>query len=243
MMTQHPDQPHTLRSYDDDLLGIRALVEAAGDLAQRQVLAAVDAMSRRDLGEASQIVAADEDLDRLQAQIEHDAISTIGRRAPMADDLREIISAIKIAGELERIGDYAKNIAKRIPVIAETAPVDPAVIIPEIAGFVANMVRSAITAYIERDADAAMNVIRRDATVDEYYNSLFRALLVHMIENPKHTTQSVHLLFVTKNLERIGDRATNIAEMVYYSATGQTAGTRAPAVSAAYDAVVPPEGK
>lgn len=242
-MTQHPEQPHTLRSYDEELLGIRALVQTAGDMAQRQIMAAIDAMSRRDLGKASQVVAADEELDRLQAQIEHDAISTIGRRAPMADDLREIISAIKIAGELERIGDYAKNIAKRIPVITETSPVDPAVIIPEIASFVANMVRSAITSYIERDADGAMNVIARDTTVDEFYNSLFRSLLVHMIENPKQTTQSVHLLFVTKNLERIGDRATNIAEMVYYSATGQTAGARAHATSSAYDAVVPPEGK
>jgi phosphate transport system protein len=177
-------------------------------------------MTRRDLAGAAQIVATDAAIDQLHSQAEHEAIATISRRAPIAADLREIIGAIKISGELERVGDYAKNIAKRIPIIAETPPVEPSVIIPEIADFVSTMVGDAFASYLNRDAEQAIDVIERDETVDQFYDSLFRALLVHMIENPKHTTQAVHLLFVAKNLERVGDHATNVAEMAYYLATG-----------------------
>jgi phosphate transport system protein len=225
-MAQHTEQPHTLSSYDEELARIRDFVRTEGDLAQQQVLSAVEAMQRRDLDHALRIVMADAAIDQLQSQAEQDAILTICRRAPMADDLREIIAAIKIAGELERVGDYAKNIAKRVPIIAETPTIEPAVIIPEIADFVSDMVGDAVGAYLDRDADRAVSVIERDATVDHFYNSLFRSLLVHMIENPKHTTQSVHLLFVAKNLERVGDHATNVAEMAYYLATGTVIGAR-----------------
>lgn len=219
-MVPPTDHPHTVHSYDEDLGRIRASVRTAGELAQQQVRDAVDAMQGRDLERASQIVAADGAIDLLQTQAEQDAILTISRRAPMADDLREIIAAIKIAGELERVGDYAKNIAKRVPIIAETPAVDAAVLMPDIADYVAGMISDAVDAYIERDTATALSVIERDATVDKLYNSLFRSLLLHMIENPKQTTQGVHLLFVAKNLERVGDRATNIAEMAHYLATG-----------------------
>jgi phosphate transport system protein len=237
-MTQHPDQPHTIQAFDDDLNAIRALVRDEGDLAASQVLAAVDAMVRRDLAAAIEINMVDERVDQLRSDAEQLAITTIGRRAPMADDLREIIAAIKIAGELERVGDYAKNIAKRIPAIAETSTVEPAVMIPNIAELVVTMVRDAITCYLTRDADLAVEVIQRDRSVDGLYNSLFRSLLVYMIENPQRTTQSAHLLFVAKNLERVGDHATNIADMVYYSVTGQMAEQRLNPVGSAYEPIV-----
>jgi len=239
-MTEQSGPRHTLYSYDDELNRIRHLVRQSGELAGKQILAAVDAMVRRDLDAALAITLADERIDQLQAETEQQAISTIGRRAPMADDLREIISAIKIAGELERVGDYAKNIAKRVPVIAETASVEPAIIIPEIAKLVVQMVDDAIRAYIDRDAELATHVIQRDRAVDDFYNSLFRSLLVYMIENPQQTTQSAHLLFVAKNLERIGDHATNIAEMVYYSATGALISARERPPGSAYQAVTAP---
>lgn len=225
-MTDQPGQRHTIHSFDEELNRIRDLVQEAGVLAGRQILDAVHAMVRRDQDEAIKIALADERIDQLQIETEQQAIATISRRAPMADDLREIISAIKIAGELERVGDYAKNIARRVPVIAETAPVEPAIIIPEIAKLVVRMIDDALKSYKNRDAELAMNVIQRDRSVDEFYNSLFRSLLVYMIENPQQTTQSAHLLFVAKNLERVGDHATNIAEMVYYSATGTMIASR-----------------
>jgi len=219
---------------------IRDLIRQSGQLGGRQLLGAVDAMVRRDPDAAVAIVTADEEIDRLRAEAEQQAISTIGRRAPMADDLREIISAIKIAGELERVGDYAKNIAKRVPVIGETAPVAPAAIIPEMARLVVRMIDDVIAAYISRDVALATQVIEADIAADEFYNSLFRALLVHMIENPQQTTQSAHLLFVAKNLERVGDHATNIAEMVCYSATGEASTSRAPSAGAAYQPLAGP---
>jgi phosphate transport system protein len=239
-MAEHTEQPHTVRSYDEELARIRDFVRTEAELARQQVLSAVEAMRRRDLDQASRIVLADAAIDQLQSQAEQDAILTIGRRAPMADDLREIIAAIKIAGELERVGDYAKNIAKRVPIIAETPTIDPAVIIPEIADFVCDMVGDAVGAYLNRDSERSVLVIERDATVDQFYNSLFRSLLVHMIENPKHTTQAVHLLFVAKNLERVGDHATNIAEMAYYLATGSVIEARSHPLDSIYTSSVTP---
>jgi phosphate transport system protein len=131
------------------------------------------------------------------------------------------VSALKIAGVLERIGDYAKNIAKRSAVIAQSQPVGPAVIIPEMARLVVEIIRDTLDAFVDRDPVKALALLQRDQQVDEYYNSLFRALLTFMMENPHYITPSTHLLFVAKNLERIGDHATSVAEMVYYSVTGQ----------------------
>ena len=145
---------------------------------------AVNVVTRRDLDRAVEIAMADERTNQLQAEIEQQAISTISRRTPMANDLRKIISAIKIAGELGRIGDYAVNIAKHDPIIAETASVEPAIIIPEIVKLVVQMLDDAIGSYMTRDANLATHVIQQDRSLDEFYNSLFRALLVYMIENP-----------------------------------------------------------
>ena len=166
-------------------------------------------------------------IDALEADAEALAVRMIALRAPMADDLREIIAALKISSVLERIGDYAKNIAKRASVLAQSAQIEPIVIVPEMARVVTSMIKDVLDAYVDRDAALAAEVSARDQKVDDFYNSLFRSLLTFMMENPQHITPSTHLLFVAKNLERMGDHATNVAEMVYYAVTGERLGDRA----------------
>jgi phosphate transport system protein len=192
-----------------------------GGLCESQIAESVDALMSRNAEAAQIIIENDKRLDALEAEAEALAVRIIALRAPLADDLREIVSALKIAGVLERIGDYAKNIAKRSAVIAQSQPVGPAVIIPEMARLVVEIIRDTLDAFVDRDPVKALALLQRDQQVDEYYNSLFRALLTFMMENPHYITPSTHLLFVAKNLERIGDHATSVAEMVYYSVTGQ----------------------
>jgi phosphate transport system protein len=192
-----------------------------GGLCESQIAESVDALMSRNAEAAQIIIENDKRLDALEAEAEALAVRIIALRAPLADDLREIVSALKIAGVLERIGDYAKNIAKRSAVVAQSQPVGPAVIIPEMARLVVEIIRDTLDAFVDRDPVKALALLQRDQQVDEYYNSLFRALLTFMMENPHYITPSTHLLFVAKNLERIGDHATSVAEMVYYSVTGQ----------------------
>ncbi|WP_343608787.1 phosphate signaling complex protein PhoU [Novosphingobium sp.] len=225
--------PHTLRAFDSDISRIRNLIRTSGDLAARQISDAVEALVRRDIESAAEIAANDGQLDALQSAVELDAINTISRRSPQADDLRELFSTIKIVGDLERVGDYAKNIAKRTVALAE-APVAPSEgDIPTIADMVSVMVEDAIRAYIERDADLARDVIERDGVVDEAYSALSRAILQDITETGADQVERIahgaHLLFVAKNLERVGDHATNIAEITYYSLTGISMGARATA--------------
>ena len=211
---------HTVKSYDDDIHQLRSLITQMGGLCEAQILASIEALTRRDADAALAVVATDARIDALESEAEALAIRIIALRAPMADDLREIVAALKISSVLERIGDYAKNIAKRASVLAQAAPIEPMVIVPEMARVVAQMVKAVLDAFVDRDADAAVAVCQRDATVDDFYSSLFRSLLTFMMENPQAITPSAHLLFIAKNLERIGDHATNVAEMVHYSATG-----------------------
>lgn len=217
------DEPtgHTVRSYDEELHALRTLVSQMGGLAETQVTGAIDALVRRDAEAGIAVADRDAELDRLETEAEQMAIGIIARRAPMADDLRELVAALKISAIIERIGDYAKNIGKRASSIAQASPVQPVVIIPEMTRLVTAMVRDALDSYVARDARLARDVMASDARVDSYYNSLFRTLLTYMMENPHHITQAAHLLFIAKNLERIGDHATNIAEMVYFQVTGE----------------------
>ena len=212
---------HTVKSFDDDLHQLRSLVSQMGGLCEAQIANAVEALVGRDPDAAMAVVRTDTRIDALEAEAERLAVTMIALRAPMANDLREIIAALKISSVLERIGDYAKNIAKRASSISATSQIEPVVIIPQMARVVIEMIRDALDAFVDRDADKAVAVCRRDATVDDFYNSLFRSLLTFMMENPQHITPSAHLLFIAKNLERIGDHATNVAEMVYFSATGE----------------------
>ncbi len=212
---------HTVKSFDEDIAQLRAVITRMGGLCETQIAESVDALMSRNSEAAQTIIENDKRLDALEAEAEALAVRIIALRAPLADDLREIVSALKIAGVLERIGDYAKNIAKRSAVIAQSQPVGPAVIIPEMARLVVEIIRDTLDAFVDRDPVKALALLQRDQQVDEYYNSLFRALLTFMMENPHYITPSTHLLFVAKNLERIGDHATSVAEMVYYSVTGQ----------------------
>jgi phosphate transport system protein len=212
---------HTVKSFDEDIAQLRAVITRMGGLCESQIAESVDALMSRNAEAAQIIIENDKRLDALEAEAEALAVRIIALRAPLADDLREIVSALKIASVLERIGDYAKNIAKRSAVIAQSQPVGPAVIIPEMARLVVEIIRDTLDAFVDRDPVKALARLQRDQQVDEYYNSLFRALLTFMMENPHYITPSTHLLFVAKNLERIGDHATSVAEMVYYSVTGQ----------------------
>lgn len=212
---------HTVKSFDEEIEGLRTLIGQMGGHAEAQITDAVDAMMRRDVDAADAVVAQDVRLDAMETEAERMAVTMIAVRAPMADDLREIVAALKISAVIERIGDYGKNIAKRVTVLTQAAPVGPSVIIPEMARVAVSMVRDGLDAYVNRDAVLAREVMDRDELVDDLYNSLFRSLLTYMMENPHHITPSAHLLFIAKNLERVGDHATNIAEMVHFSVTGE----------------------
>ena len=220
------DRAHTVKSFDEEIHQLRSLIGQMGGLAEAQTTDSVDALYRRDADAAMKVVARDSQIDALETEAEALAISMIALRAPLADDLREIVAALKISAMLERIGDYAKNIAKRVPVLTQAAPIGPAVIIPEMARAATSMIRDALDCYVDRDPELARAVAERDQQVDDLYNSLFRSLLTYMMENPHHITPATHLLFIAKNLERIGDHATNLAEMVFFSVTGQQLGDR-----------------
>jgi phosphate transport system protein len=212
---------HTVKSFDEDIAQLRATITRMGGLCETQIVDAVEALVSRNAEAAAAVVENDKRLDALETEAEAQAVRIIALRAPMADDLREIVAALKIAGVMERIGDYAKNIAKRAAVVAQAQPIGPAVIIPEMARVVVEIIRDTLDAFVDRDAAKSLAILTRDQQVDDFYNSLFRSLLTFMMENPHYITPSTHLLFVAKNLERIGDHATSVAEMVHYSVTGQ----------------------
>lgn len=211
---------HTVKAFDDDIGQLRGLIAEMGGLAEQAIRAAIEALQRHDLEAAARIVAEDKKIDALEMQVEQLAVRIIALRAPMAVDLREVVAALKIAGVVERIGDYAKNIAKRVPLIDSHSDIEPLSVLPAMATLAAALVHDVLDAFAARDAEAAVSVCERDKAVDDFYNSLFRVLVTHMMENPKTIGQVAHLLFIAKNLERVGDHATNVAEMVYYAATG-----------------------
>ena len=211
---------HTVKAFDDDLGQLRALVSEMGGRAEAAISDAMAALLHRDLDAAARIVQDDKKIDEIEAEIERLVVRLIALRAPMADDLREVLAALKISGIVERIGDYAKNIAKRVPLLQEAKGIEPRSILPEMARVVSSMVHDVLDAFAARDPQLAVAVCERDRTVDDFYNSLFRTLLTYMMENPHNITPSTHILFIGKHLERIGDHATNVAEMVYYAAMG-----------------------
>jgi phosphate transport system protein len=215
------DTGHTLKAFDEDLDQLRALISEMGGLAEEAIRESMRALLQRDVGAAQKVVDSDARLDALEAEAETAVVRLIALRAPMADDLREAVAALKIAGVVERIGDYAKNNAKRVKLLSDRGSIGPLSLLPEMARIAAEMVHNALDAFVLRDPDKAQAVCLRDKALDDFYNSIFRALLTFMMEDPQNITPSAHLLFVAKNLERIGDHATNIAEMVHYAATGE----------------------
>lgn len=211
---------HTLKVFDQDIERLRALISQMGGLAEHAIGEAMRCLVQRDTEGALRVVADDKKLDELEVETERRAVQLIALRAPMAGDLRDVVAALKISGVVERIGDYAKNIARRVPQIESAGKIEPMSLLPEMARIATGMVHDVLDAFVERDSEVAVQVCERDHAVDDFYDSIFRTLLTHMMENPHNIGQSAHLLFVAKNLERVGDHATNIAEMVYYAATG-----------------------
>ena len=212
---------HTVKAFDQELDQLRGLIAEMGGLAEAAITGSMRALVQRDSEAARRIVEGDKKIDALEGEIERMAVQIIALRAPMADDLRAVVAALKIAGVVERIGDYAKNIAKRVPVIEENPNIEPLSLLPEMARIASEMVHNVLDAFAARDAEKAAAVCERDQAVDDFYNSIFRTLLTFMMENPHNITAATHLLFIAKNLERIGDHATNVAEMVYFAATGR----------------------
>ena len=212
---------HTLTAFDDDLDRLRALISEMGGLAEHAIRESMRCLQERDVEGAARIVENDQQLDALEVETERRAVQLIALRAPMAGDLRDVVAALKISGVVERIGDYAKNIAKRVPLIESAKKIEPLSLLPEMARMATSMVHDVLDAFVQRDAEVALQVCERDDAVDDFYDSIFRTLLTHMMENPHNIGHATHLLFVAKHLERIGDHATNIAEMVYFAATGQ----------------------
>ena len=211
---------HTVKAFDDEIVELRGLIAEMGGRAEAAIDSAMQALVRQDTDSAAAIVVEDKMIDALEAQIERLAVQIIALRAPMADDLREVVAALKIATVIERIGDYAKNIAKRVPLIGGRHKIEALSILPAMSDLAVEMVHDALDAFAARDWRASIEVCDRDRKVDDFYNSIFRTLVTFMMENPATISQATHLLFVAKNLERIGDHATNVAEMVYYAAKG-----------------------
>jgi phosphate transport system protein len=213
---------HIVKSYEDELNTLTAECARMGGLCEAQVSDAVDAVVKRDQALAESIVGRDARLDALEADIERKAIRLIALRQPMANDLRKTVSAMKIATNLERCGDLAKNIAKRSIVLNEAEPIVPLTrSIERMGRLVQGRLKDVLDAYTASDVDRAIAVWSRDDEVDEHYNSLFRELLTYMMGDPRTITACAHLLFVAKNFERIGDHATNIAEIIHYEISGE----------------------
>lgn len=212
---------HIVKSYDKDLEALDRKIAEMGGIAEKMLVDAIDALANFDSDLAQEIVVRDQKLDLLQKEIEDSAIVTIVRRQPMAVDLREIIAAIRISANLERIGDLSKNISKRVIKIGGEIHLPRAIVgLRHMGELAAVQLKDVLDAYAQRDLDLAKGVWLRDAELDALDDSIFRELLTFMMEDPRHISFCAHLLFCTKNIERVGDHTTNIAEMIHYLVTG-----------------------
>jgi phosphate transport system protein len=214
---------HTVKAYDRELDAIERRIAEMGGIAEKMIIDAMDALANADAALANRVVATDPRLDVLQREIEEHAILTITKRQPVAVDLRELIGAMRVAGDLERTGDLAKNIAKR------SLKIGPDHLLPRVViglrhmnDVATELLKDALDAFAQRDTERALAVWALDAQLDSLEDSVFRDLLTYMMEDPRNISFCTHLLFCSKNIERIGDHATNIAETVYYLVTGST---------------------
>ncbi|ABL72390.1 MULTISPECIES: phosphate signaling complex protein PhoU [Paracoccus] len=216
------NERHILSAFDRDLETVQALVVKMGGMVESAIHDAAIALETRDGELADDIRRRDKAVDALEHQINEEAARLIALRAPRATDLRMVLSVIKISHILERVGDYAKNIAKRSDVLAEMPAIEGAgMALRRMSATVEAMMKDALDSYIQRDAALAADVRKRDLEVDQMYNALFREFLTHMMEDPRNITACMHLHFIAKNIERMGDHATGIAEQVIYLATGE----------------------
>ncbi|MBX9823774.1 MAG: phosphate signaling complex protein PhoU [Xanthobacteraceae bacterium] len=220
---------HTAKAFDTDLQELTRKVSEMGGLAEREIADSIQALTRRDVELATRVVASDPTIDALQREIEEKAILTIARRQPMAIDLREIVAALRVANDLERIGDLAKNIGKRVSALeGDFHPTKLIRGVEHMASLVLGQLKSVLDAYGSRDIASALSVWKGDEEIDSLCTSLFRELLTYMMEDPRNITFCIHLMFCAKNIERMGDHATNIAETVYYMVEGQTIAEQRP---------------
>ncbi len=212
---------HIMKAYDDDLTQLKTMLAQMGGLAEDQLAKAIDAISRRDTNLADLVIAGDDKIDMLERQVEEKAILTIAKRQPMARDLREIMVAIRVSSDLERIGDLAKNTAKRTHAMSESLPRKLITGVTRMGRIAQEQLKNILDAYAQTNAEKAIAVWRADEELDALYNSIFRELLTYMMEDPRMIGLCTHLLFGAKNMERIGDHATNIAENIYYLVNGK----------------------
>ncbi len=226
---------HIVRSFDDELLALGRNISEMGGIAETMFASSVDALVRSDTQLAQRVIATDQRLDALEREIEEKAILTIAKRQPMAVDLRAIITSIRLAADLERVGDLAKNIGKRV--VAMNGQFVPQKIVggvTHMSDLALDRLKRVLDAYMNRDVETALDVWNNDEEIDALYNSLFRELLTYMMEDPRNIGFCTHLLFCAKNIERIGDHATNIAETIHYLVTGKTITVERPRSNASY---------
>lgn len=231
---------HTVKAFDEQLKRLDHLIAEMGGLAETQLANAIEALIKRDGDKALRVVGVDMRLDELELEVDHHTVMLLALRQPMASDLREIIAALKTANILERIGDYAKNVAKRTATLIEMPPVPPSLTIGRLGRLAQEMVKDVLDAYLARDVDKANMVRERDKELDALYTSLFRELLTYMMEDARNITACTHLLFVAKNLERVGDHATNIAEITHFLVKGTVPTTQRPQDDESYFAIAEP---
>lgn len=217
------EEQHIASVFDRDLEAIQARILKMGGLVETAILEAAQSLETRDEELAEKVRQGDKAIDELEELINEDAARLIALRAPTASDLRIVLTVMKISSNLERIGDYAKNMAKRTSILAQMSPINGSqAALRRMAREVNEMLKDALDAFIQRDASKAQDVIDRDADVDQMYNALFREFLTFMMEDPRNITACMHLHFMAKNTERMGDHVTSIAEQVIYLVTGDT---------------------
>ena len=219
-MSDTPD--HVVKSYDQELKRLRNMMTQMGGIVESQVALAAEAIMHRDAASATRVVEEDPKVDALEREVEAFVIRMLALRQPVAADLRHIVAALKITGDLERIGDYAANVAKRSIVLVQFSLPYSLAGLAHMAVMVQGQLKSIIDALGDNDADKAVEVWRSDQVVDDIYNAIFRELITYMMEDPRNITPCTHLLFIAKNLERIGDHATNVAENLYYAVKGES---------------------
>jgi len=231
---------HIIKAYAEELQALDALIARMGGMAEAQLAAAVQALVSGDVELAERTIRGDARLDDLEQEVDAAVVRILALRQPMASDLRSVISALKISSDLERIGDYSKNIAKRSLPLSQTRQIEPIRALPRMAGLVQAGIKQVLDAYLQGDAATAVDVWERDREVDEMYSGLFRATLTYMMEDPRNITPATHLLFIAKNIERMGDHATNIAEVEHFMVTGERLEGARPKGDASNYAVVMP---
>lgn len=216
------ENAHIVKSFDQDLAQIEALILEMGGMVENQIMLALKALIARDEELAKSVRAADKAIDAVEVQVDELALRILALRQPMASDLRAVVCAMKVSSNLERIGDYAKNIAKRTVTLKDTASVGSSEkTLKRMGELVQGMIHDALNAYVAKDLAMVDELIARDEEVDHMHNTLFRELLTYMMEDPRHITSSMHLLFIAKNIERMGDHTTAVAEQIHYVVTGE----------------------